>query len=341
MLGTGRGSVKSCCYSNCFHPRFLGSITYTWKQNFFFFSHSFHKLEWARGAAFMVLCLLCFSINTHLLGTHLCNQHLFEAVKNQKENRVPKEQKQMSQNKFTADPWSTSWALGKGNISWRCIKGPLWPYSFLHSLNEQAPSLLHPEADEGIQMNVLFTQFWHLVMHKMHIYSARTLCQALIRYSVSSQRALDVVRGVGKYPVGWTSAEMCAECQGGLGVTKEAFKGDSTKTESLGQIGIEGWKGEVGIPVKKWRMRVKAWVVIGCSESHRKSASWKVKNMWKAEQALVNYSGNKNFAMELLIQSKNCTKFFIYGVLMNFQKSPVRCSYFHLHFTETSSKKVK
>lgn len=43
-----------------------------------------------------------------------------------------------------------------------------------------------------------------------------------------------------------------------LGVTRKLSKGDSTKTESLGQIGIEGWKGEVGIPVKKWRMRVKA-----------------------------------------------------------------------------------
>lgn len=77
MLGTGHGSIKSCCYSNCFHPKFLGSITYTWKQNFFF-SHSFHKLEWARGCCFYgFVSVLCFHINTYLLGTHLCNQHLF------------------------------------------------------------------------------------------------------------------------------------------------------------------------------------------------------------------------------------------------------------------------
>ena len=84
----------------------------------------------------------------------------------------------MLQNKFTADPWSTSWAPGKGNISWRCIKGPLWPYSFPHSLNEQAPSLLHPEADEGIQMNVLFTHnsdTWLCIKYIfiLHVHCAR------------------------------------------------------------------------------------------------------------------------------------------------------------------------
>lgn len=58
-------------------------------------------------------------------------------------------------------------------------------------------------------------------------------------------------------------------------------------------------------------MRVKAREVVGCSENHRKSSQPKGKNRVEGrKQALVNYSGNKNFAMELLIHSKNCTKFF-------------------------------
>ena len=53
-----------------------------------------------------------------------------------------------------------------------------WPYSFLHSLNEQAPSLLHVEADEGIQMNVLFTHnsdTWLCIKYVfiLHLHCAR------------------------------------------------------------------------------------------------------------------------------------------------------------------------
>lgn len=57
-------------------------------------------------------------------------------------------------------------------------------------------------------------------------------------------------------------------------------------------------------------------MVVGCSENHRKSSQlkgkkWLCPGVEGRKQALVNDSGNKNFAMELLIQSKNCTKFFL------------------------------
>lgn len=101
------------------------------------------------------------------------------------------------------------------------------------------------------------------------------------------------------------SAEEC------LGETRKLSEGGSTQTKSSGQIGIVGWKGGVGIPVEEWRMCVKAREALGCSEYHRKSSQPKGKRnrVEGRKQALVNYSGNKNFAMELLLCSKNCTEF--------------------------------
>ena len=43
-----------------------------------------------------------------------------------------------------------------------------------------------------------------------------------------------------------------------LGETRKLSEGGSTQTKSSGEIGIVGWKGGVGIPVKEWRMCVKA-----------------------------------------------------------------------------------
>lgn len=64
-------------------------------------------------------------------------------------------------------------------------------------------------------------------------------------------------------------------------------------------------------------------MVIGCSENHRKSSQLKgKKHVEGRKQALVNYSGNKNFAMELLIQSKNCTKFFYLWCTDEFPEKP-------------------
>lgn len=220
---------------------------------------------------------------------------------------------------------------GERNISWRGVRGPLWPRCFLH---RTSPTRVLWKADEVTQTNVrtgLFTHNSETLLCIQYIFILHLHCaRHWIRYSVSSQRAPCVVRG-------WKAFRVLNLSRGGCRVRGKAcgcpgsFQGEAALNWNLrpnrySSQGVE--------------MHVKAQEGIGCSENHRRSNQQvKSDHVEGRKRALVNYNNNKSYILtELFICSKHCTTFFIYGVLVNFHRNPMRCRYYPVHFTEISSK---